>query len=153
MEEEKMNQVGIVRVCASLVRLLLAIPLLSGYTAGAAEVDIQRADLSPVTVLPAPRHEPVKLVATGQALGQIFVAEPAPSAKLKVLVAELVEAVRLTTGAELPVVKDPPAADKPAIIIGDCPESPRPLRCTRCGWWNEPRGNGSMCNDRRLSGV
>ncbi|MBM4034893.1 MAG: hypothetical protein FJ291_24385 [Planctomycetes bacterium] len=77
----------------------------------------------PVKMLDAPKRPPVELVQKGEAQGVVYVADPAPSASLKLLVAELVEAVRLSTGAQLPVVTDPPAADRAAIIVGDCEEA------------------------------
>ncbi len=78
----------------------------------------------PVTMPKArPRHAPVKLVRKGQPSAVVYLADATPSANLKLLVNELVEVVKLSTGAELPVVKTPPAADRPAIVIGDCEES------------------------------
>ena len=80
-------------------------------------------DLMPVTMFEAPDHPPVEIVRKGQPRAVVYVADSAPSANLKLLVSELVEAVELSTGAELPVVKALPAADQPAIVIGDCEAS------------------------------
>lgn len=78
-------------------------------------------DLMPVTMLAPPQHPLVELVRQGQPRAVVHVA--AASSALKTLVTELIEAVRLSTGAELKVVAEPPAADQPAIVIGDCAES------------------------------
>ena len=80
-------------------------------------------DLMPVKMLKPPKHAPVELVRKGEPRAVVYVADAAPSANLKILVAELVEAVKLSTGATLPVVTNPPPADQPAIIIGDCDET------------------------------
>jgi hypothetical protein len=80
-------------------------------------------DLSPATWMDAPEHLPVEIVREGRARAVVFVAEPDPSAKLQRLVDELFEVVRLSTGAKLECVTDPPAADQPAIVIGDCEAS------------------------------
>ena len=84
---------------------------------------LQVPDLTPVTPLPAGEHPPVELVRDGKPVAQVFVAGTNTSANLKVLVAELVEVARLTSGAQLVVATKLPAADQPAIVIGDCPES------------------------------
>ncbi|MGB2823199.1 MAG: hypothetical protein WBF17_19605, partial [Phycisphaerae bacterium] len=42
---------------------------------------------------------------------------------LKHLVDQLIETVRLATGATLELVGKPPTADRPAIVIGDCAET------------------------------
>jgi hypothetical protein len=80
-------------------------------------------DLTPVTPLTAPVHAPVDLVRKGQAKAVVYVAEPHPSSNLTWLVAELVEVVRLSSGAVLPVVTNAPGPGQPALIVGDCPES------------------------------
>jgi hypothetical protein len=80
-------------------------------------------DLTPVKVLPTPRHAPVVLVADGQAKAKVYLADPQPSTSLDILVKELREAVKLASGAELPVVKDMPGEDVPTIVVGDCPAS------------------------------
>ena len=95
-------------------------------------------DLMPVKMQRAPNHPPVELVREGQPRAVIFVADPKYHVKpdpdpkkarlatpnvLKRVVDELCEAVRLSTGATLPLVQEPPAASQPAIIIGDCEES------------------------------
>lgn len=76
-------------------------------------------DLAPVKVLQAPPHEPVVIVRDGAAQAKVCVADGNPGKNLAVLVKELVEVVKLSTGAELEVVKAMPAADTPAIVIGD----------------------------------
>ncbi len=82
-------------------------------------------DLTPVTWLDTPAHPPVELVRDGRARAALYVADPAPSAKLELLVGELVEVIRLSTGATLKRVTDAPAADQPVLVIGDCQETRR----------------------------
>ncbi len=112
----------------------------------------QPRDLTPVSWLKAPSHAPVEIVREGQPRAVIYVADPRgketfvdPRKKLAAespgkiynpqnyqvkipsalprLVYELGEVVRLSTGAALERVAQPPAADQPAIVIGDCEES------------------------------
>lgn len=80
-------------------------------------------DLMPVKMLDAAKHEPITIVRDGVAKAIVCVAEPQPSPALQKLLAELVESVRLTTGATLPVVAQPPGASQAAIVVGDCPAS------------------------------
>ncbi|MCX5677091.1 MAG: DUF4838 domain-containing protein [Planctomycetota bacterium] len=106
----------------------MAFPALAG-------ADLQPRDLTPVTWLKAPAHPPVELVRDGQARAVVYVADPKGREKfepkrrgdrpplIKGLVDELVEVVRLGTGATLELVDQPPAADRPAIVIGDCAET------------------------------
>jgi len=110
----------------SVIRLI-AFSALAAATAfpvlGADE--LQPRDLTPVTRMEAPAHPPVELVRDGRARAVVHVADGDPSASLKRLLDELVEVVRLSTGATLERVADPPSADTPAIVIGDCEESRR----------------------------
>jgi hypothetical protein len=76
-------------------------------------------DLTPVKIREAPQHPPVVIVRDGAAQAKVYVADGNPSKNLAILVKELVEVVRLSTGAELEVTKQMPAADTPAIVIGD----------------------------------
>ena len=85
--------------------------------------ELRPPDLTPVTWLEAPKHPPVEIVRDGQARAAVYVSEAAPGAKLKRLLDELVEVVRLGTGATLERVDQPPPADRPAIVIGDCEEA------------------------------
>ncbi|MGB2822882.1 MAG: DUF4838 domain-containing protein, partial [Phycisphaerae bacterium] len=92
-------------------------------------------DLSPVTWLEAPKHPPVQIVRDGQARAVVYVSDPKGSKPfvatrrgqrppiIRQLVEQLVETVRLSTGATLGLVGEPPAAGKPAIVIGDCEET------------------------------
>ena len=80
-------------------------------------------DLMPVKMLDAAKHEPVMLVRDGVAKAIVCIAVPQPSPALRKMVEELVTSIRLTTGATLTVVAQPPAAGQPAIVIGDCPAS------------------------------
>jgi len=81
-------------------------------------------DLTPVTWLDTPKHRPVEIVRKAQPLAVIYVAPAAASdAALKRLVPEMIEVVRLSTGATLERVDQPPPADRPAIVIGDCDEA------------------------------
>ena len=97
--------------------------------------DLKPRDLTPVTWLEAPAHPPVDVVRDGQARAVVYVVDPkgrdpfAPKRRgerpplLKALVDELVEVVRLCTGATIMIVSEPPGADQPAIVIGDCEET------------------------------
>ena len=80
-------------------------------------------DLMPVKMLDAAKHEPVMLVRDGVAKAIVCIAVSQPSPALRKMVEELVTSIRLTTGATLTVVAQPPAAGQPAIVIGDCPAS------------------------------
>jgi formylglycine-generating enzyme required for sulfatase activity len=98
-------------------------------------------DLTPVTWMELPVHPPVEIVREGKATAVIYVADPkgrghfdpyvyrhmhaAFPPVLVRLVNELVEVVRLGSGAELERVDQPPSADQPAIVIGDCEETRR----------------------------
>ena len=84
---------------------------------------VQVADLTPVTLLPVKDHEPVSLVAKGEGQAVIYVAEESRTDRLDQLLTELVEVIRLRTGAELEVVESAPALDQPAIIIGQSGET------------------------------
>jgi len=90
-----------------------------------AQPDPRARDLAPVTWLDAPAHPPVEIVREGEARAVIHVAESAPSATLRRLVDELVEVIRLITGAALQRAAEMPPADRPAIVIGDCDETRR----------------------------
>ena len=80
-------------------------------------------DLMPVKMLDAAKHEPITIVRDGVAKAIVCVADPHPSPALLKMLEELVTSVRLTTGATLPVVAQPPGASQPAIVVGDCPAS------------------------------
>jgi hypothetical protein len=97
--------------------------------------ELNPRDLTPVTSLVTPAHPPVSLVSDGRASAVVYVADPKgrkmPDPKkrgevqpvLKRLVDELVEVVRLSTGATLELADQPPAPDRPALVIGDCEET------------------------------
>jgi len=106
----------------------MAAPALAG-------TELRPRDLSPVTWMDAPAHPPVEIVREGRARAVVYGADPRghetydrkkhgnyPPA-LPVLINELVEVVRLSTGATLDQVHQAPPADRPAIVIGDCEES------------------------------
>ena len=81
------------------------------------------ADLNPVKFLKKPRHPPVDLVRNGAPRAAIHLAIP-PSPTLTLMVKELVESVRLSTGATLPVSvapQQPVAGMDTLIVVGDCP--------------------------------
>ncbi|MEI6256944.1 MAG: DUF4838 domain-containing protein [Planctomycetota bacterium] len=99
----------------SVLSLLFACSL-CGVISQAAET-LPR-DLTPVTMLSAPPHAAVEIVRDGVARAVVYVAVEKPSPKLRRLVAELIEVVRLSTGATLDVVTELPA-DRSAIVIGD----------------------------------
>ena len=94
----------------------MAFPALTG-------AELQPRDLTPVTWMKAPAHQPIELVRDGRARAVVFVADRNPSTNLKRLVDELVEVVRLGTGATLERVAQPASADRPAILIGNCEET------------------------------
>jgi len=101
----------------------------------AAEGDLKPRDLPPVTWMEARAHAPVDLVRDGVARAVVYVVDPKARAPFvakrsgdhppvfKQLLNNLVETIRLSTGATLELVNDPPAADQPAIVIGDGEES------------------------------
>lgn len=99
--------------------------LLAAATPAPGDETAQPPDLTPVKLLEAPRHPPVELVREGQPVAEVHVAGGGGSAVLARLVAELVDVVRLSSGATLTVAAQPPTADRPAIVIGDCEESRR----------------------------
>jgi hypothetical protein len=84
-------------------------------------------DLTPVRTLEIPKHPPVVLVRDGVAEAKVYVAEAKPRKNIGILVQELVESVKLTTGATLEVIRHSPAPTPsggvPLIIIGDCDAS------------------------------
>jgi hypothetical protein len=86
---------------------------------------LKSRDLIPVTWMDTPVHPPVEIVGDRRARAVVFVADPEPSPTLKRLVDELIEVVRLSSGATLERVAEAPAADRPAIVIGDCGETRR----------------------------
>ena len=90
-----------------------------------AVVGLYSSDLTPVTWMDAPSHPPVEIVRQRRAQAVVFVADPEPSETLKRLVDELIEVVHLSSGAMLERVTEAPAADRPAIVIGDCEETRR----------------------------
>jgi hypothetical protein len=110
----------------------LAAAVASTALAGA---ELKQRDLTPVAWLAAPAHPPVEIVRGGRARAVVYIADPRGSEKydrkkhgnrppaLPLLINELVEVVRLSTGATLERVGQAPAADQPAIVIGDCEET------------------------------
>ncbi len=107
-----------------LVKLITFFTMMAAMVLPApAGEELKPRDLSPVKWMDAPAHPPVEIVRDGQTLAAVFVADRDPSATLKRLVDELVEVIRLGTGAKPEQVAQPPPADRPAIIIGDCDET------------------------------
>ena len=98
----------------SVLSLLFACSL-CGVISQAAET-LPR-DLTPVTMLSAPPHAAVEIVRDGVARAVVYVAVEKPSPKLRRLVAELIEVVRLSTGATLDVVTELP---KDVPLIAGC---------------------------------
>ena len=100
-----------------------------------AEDGLKPRDLTPVTWLEAPAHPPVEIVRDGKAQAVVYVADPKGWVKpdpqnkgknipnVKRLIDQLVEVVRVSTGATLELVDASPAANRPAIVIGDCEET------------------------------
>ena len=120
----------------------MAFSVLAAATAfPAAGDELKPRDLTPATWMEAPAHPPVEIVRDGQARAVVYVADPkekekfdydkfnqiwgdiVPPPALPRLLHELGEVVRLGTGATLELVEQPPAADQPAIVIGDCEET------------------------------
>jgi len=98
----------------------VAAAMLHATHAGGVPADpLRMADLTPVTVHPAPQHAPVALARDGRPVAVVYVAEPAPSAALQRMLDELITVVRLTTGATLERVAEPPSDEQPALILGD----------------------------------
>jgi len=130
---------------------LLALPALAVATAvlalagagcvaarmGPEKNELQPRDLTPVTWLEAPAHPPVEIVRDGYARAVVYVVDPKGREPFdskrrgdrppmfKQFIDHLVESVQLATGATLELVGEPPAADRPAIVIGDCEETRR----------------------------
>jgi hypothetical protein len=106
----------------------MALPALAGD-------ELKPRDLTPVTWLEALVHPPVEIVRDGQPRAVVYLADPRATekfdpkkhrgfpAELPRLVQELVEVVRLSSGATLELVTEPPPADRPAIVIGDCDQT------------------------------
>ncbi len=119
------------------MRRLLAFSALATATAlpTLAVDELRPRDLAPVTWLEAPAHPAVEIVRDGQARAVVYVADPkarepfTPKRRgdrppmLKQFVDQLVETVQLATGAKLELAAEPPPADRPAIVIGDCEET------------------------------
>jgi len=78
-------------------------------------------DLDPVSVHDSPEHQPVPMVVEGQPRAVVVVVQPGRMTGQ--LVRELVDSIEATTGAKLDVVREMPAADQPAIVIGECEAS------------------------------
>tara|TARA_Y100001978_G_scaffold187193_1_gene187581 strand:- start:20722 stop:22542 length:1821 start_codon:yes stop_codon:yes gene_type:complete len=95
-------------------------PLLLAGMSCISHAELKPRDLPPVTWKKAPAHPPVEVVRDGRARAVVCVADPAPSPKLERLVDELIEVIRLSSGAELERVKKATPSDQPAIFIGDC---------------------------------
>ncbi len=107
-----------------------------GFPARAGD-ELKPRDLTPVTWMEAPAHAPVEIVRDGQVRAVVYVVDPKgrePFVRkrrgqrpplFKQLVDQLVETVRLATGATLDLVGEAPAAGQPAIVIGDCEETRR----------------------------
>ena len=116
------------------ITALSALAAAMAFPAMAAD-DLKPRDLTPVTWLQATAHAPVEIVRDGQARAVVYVADPKgwvkPDPKnkgknipnVKRLIDQLVEVVRVSTGATLELVDAAPAAGRPAIVIGDCEET------------------------------
>jgi len=110
------------------MKRLIAFPALAAAMAfpALAGAELKPRDLTPVTWMDAPAHPPVELVRDGRARAVVCVADPKGSEKyarkkhdnypsaLPLLINELIEAVRLSTGATLERVEQAPAGDRPA---------------------------------------
>ena len=141
MKQRMQRLIAIAMLRAAMVFLALAGAGCVAAGTGPKGNEIQPRDLTPVTWLEAPPHPPVEIVRDGKALAVVYVADPngrrqydaekyrvndsAPPPALMRLVHELVEVVQRGTGATLPFVEQPPVADQPAVVIGDCEEARR----------------------------
>ena len=106
----------------------MALPALAGD-------ELKPGDLTPVTWQEAPKHPPVEIVREGRSLAVVHVADSrgrekydpkkrdAFPSQLPRLIQELMDVIRLSTGATLDLVAEPPPANRPAIVIGDCEET------------------------------
>jgi hypothetical protein len=103
-----------------LLGLALALGAVRAWANDAVPECLRVKDLTPVQALATPVHAPITLVRDGVAAAKVYVADPAPSANLDRLVKELVTVVKLSSGADLEVVRELPPADMPTIVIGDC---------------------------------
>jgi len=108
-------------------RIMWAAALAASAAVGAepGAVDLKPRDLTPVTWLKAPDHAPAEIVREGAAVAAVYVADPKPGRNLKRLIDELVDVIRIGTGATLELAEQVPAADRAAIVIGDCEEARR----------------------------
>jgi hypothetical protein len=106
----------------SIMAALLAVLLVSGSLVHASD-PMAAPDLMPVKMLRAPKHAPVELVREGEPRAVIYLGEVPLSNNLRTLVLEMVESIRLSTGATLPIVLAAPPADQPVIVIGECDET------------------------------
>ena len=106
--------------------------------------DLAPRDLTPVTWLEPPAHPPIEIVRDGRPRAVVHVADPTGrepfvrdlidgrglnknpfGQSLTRMRHELIEAIRLRTGATLEQVDEFPAVDQPAIVIGACEETRR----------------------------
>jgi hypothetical protein len=117
------------RITFARIELFVVVPIIAALphvVAGAAD-PLNQPDLAPVEAKAPPAHAPVELVRDGRAAAVVYVAPPVSAFQRKrafeTLLKELVEVVRLSTGATLPVVDEMPAPGQPAIVIGDCDAS------------------------------
>ena len=107
----------------ALMAGVLSVACVGGLMAATEQPHTEAADLTPVTLHPAPKHAPVEIVTDGQARAVIYVAAKERSEELKSLLAILVDAIRESTGAELKIVEEMPSPETPAIIVGASQES------------------------------
>jgi hypothetical protein len=90
----------------------------------AENVDYLRVkDLTPILIHKPPQIKPMDIVRDGKPRAKIYVAETKQSQNLKIMIEELIDVIRLSTGAKLAVFDQMPAADEPTLVIGDCAAS------------------------------
>jgi len=140
----KLSTAAVLLACLTCVPLLVSCAATGGGSGTAAKTvtadwALQPPDLTPVTWLRTPKHEPVAIVRDGKPTAVVYLADPkarkavdierfrgktrgSPSA-LSRLLHELDEVIRIQTGATLEFVTNAPSAGQPAIIIGDCEET------------------------------
>jgi len=93
-----------------------------GLSAGEPADPRSAPDLTPVQWHPAPKHQPVTIVAQGKAVA-VIAAMPPRVRKADLLIQQMQEAIEAATGARLEIVRDRIPADRPAIVVGDCEAS------------------------------
>ncbi len=104
----------------SIAGVVGGLGLLAGAVGNGAPPPAQAPDLLPVTMHPAPAHAPVRLVDGGTPLAAI-VTHAGVAGNARQMATEMQTAIRLTSGAELPIIgaQQAQAHAGPKIHLGD----------------------------------